>query len=279
MVKRYIKIILLLIVVIYVLFCATVYFYPQYFFYNPSSKHPDLSEAMAKGFTAQEVVYASADGTELYGWFVKPHANKKIIVYFHGNSHDIGKFYNKLIPLINEGYGAFIGEYRGFGGIKGEVNEKNIAADAKAAVDYLHLLGYKNSSLILYGMSLGSYSAINTAYTKGRDESFAALILEVPFDSLLNVVRDRILPFFPFKMLIKDHYDNVYKSKHLDLPVLVMGAEKDTVVPINRAKNLYSQIKGRKAMIIYPDAEHSNLYDYQNYKDILNWLKNNEKTE
>ena len=279
MYKKYIKIILSVIIIGYISFCCAVYFYPQYFFYEPSQEHPNLSEAKAKGFNAQEVNYNSADGTKLYGWFVKPQKDQKVIVYFHGNSYNIGAFYNKLIPFIENGYGVFIGEYRGFGGIKGVINEKNIAADANAAITYLHSLGYKNSSLIIYGMSLGSYSAINTVANQGKEESFSALILEVPFDSLINVVKERIPNIFPFNFIIKDKYDNIDNVVQIKLPVLVMGAENDTVVPISRAKNLYQYINSTKAMIIYPEANHSDLYDNQNYQDILYWLKNNEKAK
>lgn len=277
MLKKYVKIGLTAAVIGYISFCLAVYFYPQYFFYNPLNKRADLEQAIADGFLGKEVNYLSADNTKLYGWFVPPKDGKKIIVYFHGNSGNIEYFYHKLIPFISEGYGVFIGEYRGFGGIDGVINEANIAADAIAAIDYLHSLKYKNSSLIIYGMSLGSYAAINTTYVKGENEAFSALILEVPFDSLINVVKQRIWPLFPFDSMIKDQYDNTYKLAQLKLPVLIMGAAEDKVVPVGRAKALYKSANHPKEMIIYPDANHSDLYDHKNYQDILNWLKDNEE--
>ena len=108
-------------------------------------------------------------------------------------------------------------------------------------------------------------------------EAFSALILEVPFDSLINVVKQRIWPLFPFDSMIKDQYDNTYKLAQLKLPVLIMGAAEDKVVPVGRAKALYKSANHPKEMIIYPDANHSDLYDHKNYQDILNWLKDNEE--
>ncbi len=277
--KRLLRIVLGLMVAGYIGFCLAVYFFPRYFFYNPTTEHSDLSQAVLSGFNAKEVEYLSADNTKLYGWFVKPQPGHKIIVYFHGNSYNIAAFYHKLIPFVSAGYGVFIGEYRGFGGIEGTINEANIAADSQAAIDYLNSLGYHNSSLIIYGMSLGSFSAVNTAYTKGLQDSFAALILEVPFDSLINVVKQRIWPLFPFDLIIKDDYDNVSKIKQLHLPVLIMGAAEDKVVPLPRAKALYEAANDPKKMIVYPQAGHSELYHHDNYIDILNWLKDNEKTK
>ena len=50
-------------VAIYALFCAVVYLYPQYFFYNPTHTPSNLDNARAKGFMAERVDYASEDGT------------------------------------------------------------------------------------------------------------------------------------------------------------------------------------------------------------------------
>ena len=128
-------------------------------------------------------------------------------------------------------------------------------------------------------MSLGSYMAVNTAFERGRVEPFGALILEVPFDSVLNVVKQRFWPVFPFELLVRDHYDNMPKLAQLRLPVLIMGAENDDVVPVERAKTLFEAATEPKRIIIYSGAGQSNLYDSRNYQDILDWLKDNEKTE
>ena len=72
MLKKYVKIGLTAAVIGYISFCLAVYFYPQYFFYNPLNKRADLEQAIADGFLGKEVNYLSADNTKLYGWFVPP---------------------------------------------------------------------------------------------------------------------------------------------------------------------------------------------------------------
>lgn len=272
MLKKITKISLMTIVLAWVVFCASVYCFPELYFYNPLPEKANLDNAVSNDFKAEEVKYNSYDNTELYGWFIKPQ-NNKIIVFFHGNSHNIESFYHKLTPFVEAGYGAFIGEYRGFGGIKGNITEKNLGEDAKAAVKYLYTQGYSNKDIILYGMSLGSYTSTHTAYSLGKEEAFAGLILEVPFDSLLNVVKQRIPNLFPFSHIIKDKYDNTQKIAQLKLPVLIMGASDDKVVPIERAEELYKQANEPKKMIIYKGAYHSGLYNYRNWRDVLDWLK------
>ena len=278
MLKKNIKIFFITIITSWVVFCASVYFMPELYFYNPSLNKADITNAISNDFPAEEVKYNSYDGTELYGWFIKP-KNNKIIVFFHGNSYNIESFYHKLTPFVEGGYGAFIGEYRGFGGIKGKINEKNLGEDAISAVKYLYSQGFTNKDLILYGMSLGSYTSTHTAYSLGKDEAFAGLILEVPFDSILNVVKQRIPNIFPFSYIIKDKYDNTSKISQLNLPVLIMGASDDKVVPIERAEDLYKQANNPKKMITYKGASHSGLYNYRNWRDIRDWLKANEKNK
>lgn len=278
MFKKIIKIFFITIIASWIVFCASVYFIPELYFYNPSLNKADITNAISNDFPAEEVKYNSYDGTELYGWFIKP-KNNKIIVFFHGNSYNIESFYHKLTPLVETGYGAFIGEYRGFGGIKGKINEKNLGEDAISAVKYLYSQGFTNKDLILYGMSLGSYTSTHTAYSLGKDEAFAGLILEVPFDSILNVVKQRIPNIFPFSYIIKDKYDNTSKISQLNLPILIMGASDDKVVPIERAEDLYKQANNPKKMITYKGASHSGLYNYRNWRDITDWLNSNEKNK
>ncbi|MBE6443553.1 MAG: hypothetical protein E7020_02670 [Alphaproteobacteria bacterium] len=279
MLKKISIILTLILFSCWILFCLAVYHFPKYFFYNPSNEKSLIANAIANDFPAQEVKYKSQDGTILYGWYIAPKDKDKVIVFYHGNSFNIEAFYHKLTPFVEKGYGVFIGEYRGFGGIKGEISEKNLANDAVAAVDYLYTQGYSNDKLILYGMSLGSFTSIYTANKLGKTSPFAALILEVPFDSLLNVVKQRIIPLFPFDFIVKDKYDNTALVADIKSPIFIMGASRDRVVPIERAKNLFKLANEPKKMLTYSGASHSSLYNYRNWRDILKWLEANEKTK
>ncbi len=260
-----------LIVAAYVGFCGAVYYLPQYFFYNPTNRQAEMPTTENDGFAGEKIEYKTADGNELYGVLVKPKAGKKLIVFYHGNSYNIAKFYYKLKPLIDKGYGAFIGEYRGFGNVKGEINQAGLEKDALAVIDKLHDLGYKNQQIVLYGMSLGSYTSSYTA-THAQGGDFAGLILEVPFDSLLNVVKQRIWPLFPFELIVKDKYNNIPNIKDLTIPKLIMAGTKDKTVPPQRAENLFEIAPEAKKFITYEGADHSELFEYENYRDILKWL-------
>lgn len=270
---KYIKRLFIWLIAGYVAFCVFAYCCPQYFYYHPSQKTPSIETAVANGYPAQKVEYLSADGTKLYAWQT-PMGNKgKIIVFMHGNSYNIGNFYTKMIPFVKAGYGTMMPEFRGFGGIEGSLREHNLAADAIAAIEYLNKQGYKNADIIVYGMSLGSYLATNSVCQLQKNGNFAALILEVPFDSVLNTARAVVPVPLPFSLIVRDYYDNLPLIKEIRIPLLIMGGAHDRTVPVYLAENLFKEANEPKKLIIYPNGAHSNLFDSENYKDILSWLK------
>lgn len=265
-------------VLAYVLFCALVYFFPQLFFYDPLHRPSRLEIAHANGYPAQKVEYSAADGTPLYAWYTPPLPGKPVIVFMHGNSFNIEKFYHKLVPLAEAGYGTLLPEYRGFGDVPGQITQAGLEQDAEAALSYLRNRGFSNRDIVIYGMSLGSYTAVHGADVLGREEPFAGLILEVPFDSMYADVKDIVSFPLPLKWIMRDKYDNLEKIRRLNVPLLVMGGSEDTLVPVRRAEVLFAAAGQPKKMIVYPGAGHNDLFNHRNYRDILNWLKGNEKT-
>lgn len=277
MLKKIFYAIFLIAAMCYCIFCALVYFYPQIFFYNPSSAKARIEVAHSNFYPAQKVEYKAKDGTDLYAWHTPPKDNLPIIVFMHGNSYNIEKFYHKLIPLVETGYGTLLPEYRGFGDIKGKISQANLEQDSIAAIKWLYSQGYKNHQIIIYGMSLGSYTATYTTYTLGQAESFKALILEVPFDSMYEDVKQIVNYPLPLNLIMRDKFNNIEFIKKLHLPLLIMAAADDTLVPVQRAEALYSAANKPKKMLVYLGAEHGELYNFRNYNDIIKWLKDNEK--
>lgn len=264
--------------ILYLLFCGIVFFKPQWFFYHPSTATASLAEAHRHGYSAQEVHYNSADGTPLLAWFTPPQPGKNIIVFFHGNSHNIESFYHKLLPFVEAGYGTLLPEYRGFGSVPGSITQTGLEQDALAAINYLYSRGFSNQDIILYGFSLGSHMAVNSGYELGNEQPFAAMLLEVPFDSLYNTVKHHVSVPLPLKYLVRDRYENLDRITGINSPVFIMAAEDDRVVPLPRAQNLYHHAMQPKKMKVYPQAGHNDLYIHGNYKDILAWLEQHEKT-
>lgn len=273
--KKLIKILsflLFLVFFVYVMLCVALYLFPELFFNHPNAMLSNIEDAKKKGYPAQWVEYKAEDGTELYGWYTKG-TNGKVVLFTHGNAFNLDRFYAKLIPFVKKGYATFMPEYRGYGGIKGKINNKNLVMDSVAAVQELYKLGYKNEDIIVYGMSLGSHMATATVYEMKKNGRFDALVLEVPFDNVPNTAKNLIPFYMPFDLLIRERYDNLPLIAHVGTRVLIQAAGRDNIVPNPRAKALYEAAVEPKNFMMYENGAHSFLYREANYKDILKWLE------
>ena len=267
---------LISLLVLYIIFCGSVYFFPEYFFYKPSSKKSDINKAREGGFLAEEVNYYASDGTEELAWFVKPRNDKKVILFFHGNAHNLESFYYKLLSFAEDGYGIFMPEYRGFGGQTGKITQKNLEQDALAAIHYLRGQGYKNENIIVYGLSLGSHMAINTVYELQSKGDFAGLVLEVPFNNIVETAKAVVKFPFPYDLIIKDKYENREMIGKINTPILIQGGRQDKLVPVKLAEDLYKYAQEPKKIEIYEDGTHNGLYRLENYNSIKKWLEENK---
>lgn len=267
----------ILCVVVYLSTCAMLYAMPQLFLYHPSEQFSDLMKAKQNGYPATFLEYKSFDGIDLYGWYTEgKKENGKVVIFTHGNSCNLDCFYSKLIPFVEKGYSTFLPEYRGFGGIRGKITDKNLVEDVKSGFRELKKKGYKNEDIIVYGMSLGSHMATSLAYYMNEEEGGPAnaLVLEVPFDSVPNTATTLTPIYMPFDILIRHKFDNVPLIQNVNTRVLIQAAGLDVIVPNNQASNLYKIAIEPKKYMLYKEGTHVNLYDYGNYNDIISWLEN-----
>ena len=104
----------------------------------------------------------------------------------------------KLNELSKFDVNFLIVAYRGFSGNQGKPSEQGLYEDARSTLDWLKIKGVKEKNLILYGESLGTAIAIETAQNK----DLAGIILESPFTSMVELAQ-KYYPVLPVKFLIK----------------------------------------------------------------------------
>jgi fermentation-respiration switch protein FrsA (DUF1100 family) len=133
-------------------------------------------------FDYEEVFIENKEGIKLKAWLHKKDLiNKKTILFFHGNAGNLSNRNYKLNELSKFDVNFLILAYRGFSGNKGRPNEQGLYQDAKSTLDWLKTKGVREKNLILYGESLGTAIAIETAQNK----NLAGFILESPFTSMI----------------------------------------------------------------------------------------------
>jgi fermentation-respiration switch protein FrsA (DUF1100 family) len=205
------------------------------------------------------------EGIKLKAWLHKKDLiNKKTILFFHGNAGNLTNRNYKLNELSKFDVNFLIVAYRGFSGNQGKPSEQGLYEDARSALDFLKIKGVKEKNLILYGESLGTAVAIETA----KNKDLAGIILESPFTSMVELAQ-KYYPFLPVKFLLKDKYETIKKLPNINSPLLVLHGKLDSIVPFSMGKKVFEKAKEPKFKYFVDNDDHMVRYD----QELLNEIK------
>lgn len=194
--------------------------------------------------------FATKDGARLFAWFIPPQEKKPTILYFHGQAESILYHQDVAEFALKNGYGVFLLSYRGHYRSWGLPSEKGIFTDAQTAIYKLNELGVETKDIILWGHSLGTTVAMNTAV----NNQVKALILQSPIKDITSAAQDissfyyRRLNFIFLRKYIKKHFkdviflqkfDNINKIAKVQCPILIAHSKTDRVTPSKNARELY----------------------------------------
>ena len=215
------------------------------------------------------VKIVTTDNIGLLAWFSKPKLDQPTLLYFHGNSFDIGERSHRIEKYIKNGWGVLLVAYRGYSGNKGLPTEKNLYNDADSSVKWLNekKLIYKKN-IILYGESLGTGVALEIA----SRHIFKSLVLEAPFTSIYDIAIKRY-KIYPFRYLILDKFDNISKINKISYPILIISGKRDEIIPHIHSVKLLLKANDPKDFLFIDEAMHNNLYDFGIEKKIIEFNK------
>ena len=202
--------------------------------------------------------------------------SKGTIIVFHGNGGTAADRTFYIQALAELGYRVIIAEYPMYGGRKGELGEKAFVIDANATVR----LAFEQfgEPLFLLGESLGC--GVAAAVANQASVKIEGLILITPWNTLTSVAQEKF-PFLPIRLLLTDKYDNIGNLKSFKGRICVVGAERDEIIPLIHAHNLYSSLSSvAKRMWIIEKAGHNDWFMYINiswWKEIMDFVKNKDK--
>ena len=109
----------------------------------------------------KELKIQTSDGVRLLAWYSMPKPNLPLLVYFHGNSFDIGERAPRIKRYINNGWGVLLLAWRGYSGNLGKPTEKNLYIDGESAIKWIvDKINFNYENLIIYGESLGCAVAV-----------------------------------------------------------------------------------------------------------------------
>lgn len=224
-------------------------------FYFPTHDVPATPKDW--GFDYDEVYFKSEDGTKLHGWFLKARGEQPrgTVVFSHGNAGSIGHHLGFVMWMAEAGYQVFMYDYRGFGESGGAVNREGMVQDVNAAFDYVSKRpDVDRNRIVSYGHSLGGAKSV-TALARRKPEELRAIIIDGTFSSYQAMAR--IVGGDLGAGLITDEL-SPRESVNLitGTPILVIHGNKDQVVPLAQAKELFELANEPKTFFEVKGGSH-----------------------
>jgi fermentation-respiration switch protein FrsA (DUF1100 family) len=264
-VNKFFYISLLLGLITYLIVLTYIYLFQRNLLYHPSVNGYQGDEI---NFNYEEVFIKNNEGIKLKAWLHKKDLiNKKTILFFHGNAGNLTNRNYKLNELSKFDVNFLIVAYRGFSGNQGKPSEQGLYEDARSALDFLKIKGVKEKNLILYGESLGTAVAIETA----KNKDLAGIILESPFTSMVELAQ-KYYPFLPVKFLLKDKYETIKKLPKINSPLLVLHGKIDNIVPFSMGKKVFEKAKEPKFKYFIDNDDHMMRYDQKLLNEIKKFI-------
>jgi len=213
----------------------------------------------------KELLLKSDDGATLHGLWIKAINPKGLIIYFHGNTGSLKRWGKVAAQFTEYGYDVLAPDYRGYGKSTGKPSENVLIKDAElfyhAAREH-----YNEDQIVIYGRSLGSAVAVQLA-AKNNPK---LLILETPFNSLLDVARSQV-PIFPYKLMLKHPFRSDLFIQQVKSPIVFMHGTSDSQVRYKSALKLYSKVSNRENAMFqtFKGGDHNNLSSYSEYNKLM----------
>jgi pimeloyl-ACP methyl ester carboxylesterase len=175
--------------------------------------------------------------------YTPPHPVFRIL-YFGGNGENAAAFVEHIAPLL-ETYDVIAFNYPGYDGSGGEPSEKSLLAAAKVQLETFR-------PDIVIARSLGTAVAIMTAAKYPRK----GMVLITPIDSVESVAAAKY-PFLPVRYLIRHPFYACDAASSLHIPVALLFAENETLVP----KKSIRKLKAALPQVVFEAVANSTHYD------------------
>ena len=173
--------------------------------------------------------------------------------------------------MLND-YSVYLVNYRGYAGNSGKPTEKEIYVDALNLYDKL---SSRHEEISLIGRSLGG--AVATYLAVNRKIKRMALI--TPFDSIEKIAA-KLYPIFPISIMLKDKYDAYSRVDKLTIPVLVIMAERDEIIPRENTERLITKMNSKILSVsIIPRSTHNTIDNRREFSQILSGFFNSFDTK
>lgn len=257
--------------------CTSAFFFPQ---------RQMIASPADAGLLFEDVFFASADGTQLHGWWLPsrstPHGT---VVFLHGNAENISTHFANVFWLPQAAFNVFLFDYRGYGRSEDRAELPGLVADAEAALRYtVERLADPHQKIIVFGQSLGGALAIHVAANSPLKSRLAGVVVESAFSDYRDIAREKLASAWltwplqwPLSWMVNNDYSPLASvAKIAPVRLLIIHSRKDPIIPFWHGQRLYQEAVPPKTLWLTADGEHisttTHLTGRQRLTDYFNAL-------
>ncbi|HET8749599.1 MAG TPA: alpha/beta fold hydrolase [Sphingomicrobium sp.] len=222
---------------------------------------------------AERLSLKTADGSELAGIHIPAdHRSEEptLILGFGGNAwnaQDVAEYLHELFP--EDEVVAF--HYRGYKPSTGSPSADALLTDAPLVYDAA-VGQVKPKRVVAIGFSIGSGVVARLAAERKLD----GLILVTPFDSL-KAVAQSMYPWLPIGPIFEHEIDAATALDKLGVPVAIIAAENDEIVPAARTDALRRRAPNLVFDRTISRAGHNDIYARSSFQEAMREAANRLK--
>lgn len=228
--------------------------------------HPHTEEVAPNFAETQAVRIATEDGESLVAWYRAPQPGQPIFLFFDGNGGRPQIWGGRWRRISESGAGFLAVYYRGYSGSSGRPSERGLHLDARAGYDWLRAQGYQPRDIVIHGFSLGSGVAVRLA----SERAARALVLEAPFTGVDDVAAAHFTPLS--RLLIRDSFRSREWIGGVQMPVLIVHGDADTLIPFSQGQALFALANEPKRFVRMRGSDHATLVRDGIYPHIAAFL-------
>jgi pimeloyl-ACP methyl ester carboxylesterase len=214
---------------------------------------------------AERLSLKSGDGHALSGIHIpadEAPKDRTLLLGFGGNAwngQDVAVYLHELFPDSD----VVTFHFRGYSPSTGSPSAEALIADAPLVYDAA-VARVKPRRIIAAGFSIGSGVAALLAAKRRLD----GLILVTPFDSL-RAVAQSMYPWLPIGPFFEHEFDAAGALEQSKVPVAIIAAERDEIVPAARTEALRQRIPNLIFDRTIGNAGHNDIYARSDFQAAM----------
>lgn len=210
---------------------------------------------------AERLRIEAAGGATLHGVHLRPEVQgagpRTLVIGFGGNAwnaQDAAEYLQGVFPDAH----VIAFHYRGYRPSTGSPSAEALLKDAPIIFDHAVRL-VKPRQTVAVGFSIGSGVAASLA------SKADALILVTSFDSL-KAVAGELYPWLPVGPFFEHEIDTLDRLKGSRIPVAMLSAEKDEIIPAARTAALRAQVPNLVFDRTIAASGHNDIYSRSDFQ-------------